>query len=272
MTIKSFAALDFVGFKRPTVKEQPPVFDPKTGQQYDLSNPDLPLAVSPAFTVHYWLMPKTQAFVLKYLNERYDFFNHTRFGGKLSKPKLVITSSGSTALNLKNRGVWYSATREIHISIHLFKAPYEGWANNVLIHEMCHQFVTDFLGGESEEKGHGPKWRATMLKAGLSPSRYDSTPNSMYMNDRERRKHGKELTRRDLYLKSYNLLKETREHLKSPKPGDKVVFPNGVGEILTGEIESRSIGNKYWTIKVTPSDKLSVVYEGVHPAVIFKAQ
>lgn len=101
MAIKSFAALDFVGFKRPTVKEQPPVFDPKTGQQYDLSNPDLPLAVSPAFTVHYWLMPKTQAFVLKYLNERYDFFNHTRFGGKLSKPKLVVTSSGSTALDLK---------------------------------------------------------------------------------------------------------------------------------------------------------------------------
>lgn len=94
----------------------------------------------------------------------------------------------------------------------------------------------------------------------------------MYMNARERRKHGKELLRRELYLKGYTLLKETREHLKSPKPGDVVVFPNGIGEILTGVIESRSTGGKYWTIEVKKSDKLSVIYEGIHPAVIFKAQ
>lgn len=273
MSIRPFfeVSIELEGFKRPTDKKQPEVIDQKTGKPYDLTDPDLPVVTSPSFTVHYWLMPKTPAFIDKYLKERYDFFNKTRFQGKLRQPTLKLVTRGKDAFDLKTRGLWSSGINTISISIHLFKAPHEGWVNNTLIHEMCHQYVSVFEGGESELKGHGPKWQAAMRRAGLTPSQYDYTPNEMYMTEREKRKVKIQLQQRQAYLDAYNKLKATHQLVKAPKPGTKVVFLDGNGGVHYGVLVKKSPSGK-WTVFENVNEKLTYEYEGLSPLVLFLAQ
>jgi hypothetical protein len=63
----------------------------------------------------------------------------------------------------------------------------------IFVHEMCHQAVSEIDRVVDINKGHGPYWKAWMVKSGIPPSRYDYTDAQEYMNDEERARHQEKL-------------------------------------------------------------------------------
>lgn len=110
--------------------------------------------------------------------------NRTEFSGKLKPCNLLTLKDQGTKFKL--RGVWKGGyKRELALSPRLFNSP-EEITLVILIHEMCHQAVTDIdKTVETREKGHGPLWQHHMLACGLTPSRYDHYDNDTYSDDAE---------------------------------------------------------------------------------------
>lgn len=237
---------------------QPEIIDPKTGKPYDLNDPQLPVVKGHRFRWNYWSMPKMPTVLLNYLNEHYDYFNRTRFSSRLTKPNIALLKDVD-ALRMRLRGLWTPRTRTLSISPNLFNAPHEGWVNRVLIHEMCHQEVTDHYGGEREEGGHGPKWKASMLRAGLTPNRYDMESNETYMDKKEKKAYQQALDKRKPFLDALQNLRQERQPVTRVAKGLKVVFPDSTGTLLEGEVVGKStLGPKYYAVKLSSGEIWSV--------------
>lgn len=136
-------------------------------------------------------------------------------------------------------------------------------ANGLVVHN-CHKEVTDFHGGEREEAGHGPKWRACMIKVGLHPSRYDLEGNENYMDDKEKKANQKDLEARLPFQKCLQILKESRSQVTKPKKGMEVIIPTRQGEPLLGTIMERGSRTKCWNV-----ESGSLLYMNVHETWLF---
>lgn len=242
-------AMEIEGFddlpQRLNQDEQPPVINEKTGKPYDLNDPDFPVVKGHKFKYRYWAMTKDPGSLVGYLKEHWDYFNKTRFHGKMEQPTLALLRnlSGATA---RTRGLWQPGLRKLSIAPSMFKAPHEGWVNRVLIHEMAHQYVTDFEGGERVEGGHGPKWQATMRWVGLPPMRYDTESRDTFLTKVEKQdkaiqeqkfqRFQQKLSQRveewDRQGKSGSALKQ----LTNPKIGMMTIFIDPLDKVRIGEI------------------------------------
>jgi hypothetical protein len=178
-------AIKFSGLNVKKTTSQPPIND-KDGKPYNLDDPEFPVIKDHEFKVNYWAMPKTRDFFIKYLVERWHYYNRTKFHGKLQEPNIDLLKD-LYAGKMRTRGLWKVYTRELLISPNLFNAPHEGWVNRVLLHEMCHQSVWEIHGPDvaikdgAKTKGHGPVWQSEMRRVGLPPSRFDDATNDTYM-------------------------------------------------------------------------------------------
>jgi hypothetical protein len=229
----------FEGLKKGS-DDQPPVFRPD-GRPYDLNDPVFPVVKSKdhVFRYKYWEVLRSAPALIKYLEEHYDYFNKTRFDGKLTRPKILLLKD-IDAKKMRLRGRWNPGKRTLFISPNLFNAPHEGWVNRILIHEMAHQYVTDIHGrfADLEEwkhsKGHGPLWQAAMIDAKLPPHRYDYEQNDTYMDEEEKmEKHIDQSYWKSFAGKNYN-----------PKTNDIVGFFTKTKEPKLGVVVGLSVMQK----------------------------
>lgn len=96
--------------------------------------------------------------------------NWQLFGETLTTPVISLSDREDTL------GQWFSDTREIRIQRKM--AFYEPWTltEEVLKHEMAHQFVHEVLG-QTGETAHGPVFRAVCAERGIDPKAF-GLPNA----------------------------------------------------------------------------------------------
>ena len=89
----------------------------------------------------------------------------------------------------RSHGKWNKETRTISITPRIFNGNYEQ-AKKLMLHEMCHQAVTDIENTvENVKQGHGPLWSKWMKHVGLNPERYvpkEEHENLMTKEEKER--------------------------------------------------------------------------------------
>ena len=258
--MKDVTAIGHEGFSFLKPKDtQPEVMDPKTGKPFDLTDPEYPVINDPShkFKWEYWKMPKSvPALMENYLEERWTYFNKTRFGGRLRKPELVLLRDVN-ALRMKLRGLWTSSVSKppgkLSISPNLFNAPHEGWVNRTLIHEMCHQEEWETFGSiDPKEKGHGPRWRALMTRAGLHPNRFDTERNETYADKKEKKIYQEVLEKNKVFLQNLEILRGTRSPMMKPAEGLEVLFATSKG-IIFGTLMSKAEKAGHWNVE-EPAD------------------
>lgn len=153
---------------------------------------------------------------LKWLNEMWVKANHVLFGNKLTLPKIRrLKRVAVTSFRL--RGMWYPAQKIIAISPNLFGASEEYIVLGTLVHEMCHQAVTDIDKVWNEpNKGHGPNWERWMHHCRLDPIRYSQYDNEAFFDDKTKKveKDRKDVAQQDV---------EDREKRLIEAPGGKLL-------------------------------------------------
>lgn len=133
---------------------------------------------------------KTASMKLYYLHYAYNKANEAIFGNQLNIPEIYLMKTQKMQ-SFRGRGIWKAGRRQIGVSPRLFNAG-EAHVLSTLIHEMCHQAVTEIDKViDRSQGGHGPNWVAWMQKTGIPPSRYDTTDHMEYMTDAEREHHDK---------------------------------------------------------------------------------
>lgn len=254
LQVNEETAISFDGMDIKRHDTQPPIVD-KKGVPYDLNDPEFPVIKDHKFKVNYWAMPKTPAFMLKYLTEHWEYFNKTRFHGALKAPSIVLLKDVS-AITMKLRGRYSYYDRILSMSPNLFNSPHEGWVNRILIHEMCHQYVFD-VHGETEmkkEKGHGPIWKETMRMAKLPPSRFDDTSNEVYMDKKELKKHAPVINFRNKHAE----LVSTHPRIIKPYPYQFIKFANSKGGETCGMVTLKDSGDMWYVVVSIDSAYLSL--------------
>ena len=99
------------------------------------------------------LSAQLQAATVRELLRSWHHFNATLFRRALSPPQLGL-ARGATKL-----GLWIPATRTLLISESLVMQKPWGLVQEVLKHEMAHQYVHEILG-RTDESAHGPAFQA----------------------------------------------------------------------------------------------------------------
>lgn len=117
------------------------------------------------------------------------YYNKHLFQSKMTKPDFNIMAKTEKAANFAVRGRWWASKRLLEMSVRTFNAT-ETIFCEVLIHEMCHQAVSEIdRTVDTENQGHGPKWKAWMHRVGQVPSQYDKYDNMEYMDTEEKNEH-----------------------------------------------------------------------------------
>lgn len=108
---------------------------------------------------------------LAYLKTLWINVNRQLCGGRLKRAKLDLSkhrTAGEIGYSGYVLGSWVPSTRTLSVSRRLFTIGQEGFALQTIVHELCHQAVTD-VDGEAGDISHGGPWQAWMKKAGLKP-------------------------------------------------------------------------------------------------------
>ena len=122
---------------------------------------------------------------LKYLEGRWNKMNADFFQSQMNKPRIKLLDredlfglweSGLLPGDYYVNGVrkTFRKGREptLSISKRVFNGE-EGIVLTTLLHEMCHEAVSELSNiVELEQGGHGPEWQRWMRKVGLTPARY----------------------------------------------------------------------------------------------------
>lgn len=169
----------FAGLGMKPLLEQPQVNDPVTGKPLNMNDPELPIIRDPdaKFTQVYWRMADTDYAKLTYLREHWEYYNKKLFEGKLRPLDQIRLLRDVAVISMRKEGhfgrkrVEGELKRELAVSPNLFNAPHEGWVNNLIVHEMCHQstheqYPEDF----AVQDAHGWRWQREMLRCGLQPT------------------------------------------------------------------------------------------------------
>ena len=159
----------------PKEKKAAPVLDSRVKQD------DYPIIGDAGFTTPFLVARHEDKAMLRWMREHWHYFNIHRFKGVLKEPHFALLNDVNIN-RLRKRGDWTPYASRIRLTPSLFQPKDERYANHVLIHEMAHQYVSEQLGGETVEQGHGPKWKGVMVDVGLTPNRYDFTNNRAFMN------------------------------------------------------------------------------------------
>lgn len=123
--------------------------------------------------------------MMVFMKNAWDSLNKAKFEGKLARPNFRFLKR-QPIVRMRGRGLWQSKTRTLAMNRRCF-CEYDTFYDTFL-HEMCHQAVheLDKLGYREANEGHGPVWRAWMVKVGLEPLQYDPLSNRHYMSEQER--------------------------------------------------------------------------------------
>lgn len=109
-----------------------------------------------------------KTFKIKYLKERWTWFNDHCFGGDMKMPKeFDITKNFQ---DIKLFGSWTPSERKIKMHPKLWQLKDESQCLGTLAHEMAHQYVSEKYPEARREDAHGPTWKSVMTRIGLSPS------------------------------------------------------------------------------------------------------
>lgn len=108
-----------------------------------------------------------KTFKLRYLVERWTWFNDHCFGGQMKVPDFEITKNFK---DIKLFGSWAPFLRVISMHPKLWSLKSESQLLGTLLHEMCHQYVGEVMDPYPKETAHGPIWQGTMRAVGMSPS------------------------------------------------------------------------------------------------------
>lgn len=126
---------------------------------------------------------------IAYLVSAWHKANAAFFGKRLLPCNIYLMKDMGTTF--RRRGVWFPRARKLGISPRLFLGS-EAHVLTTLVHEMCHQRVSDVDGVMKEPKGgHGPLWTKYMRECGLTPSRYSQYDSENFMTPEEKAQHEK---------------------------------------------------------------------------------
>ncbi len=106
-------------------------------------------------------------FKIKYLKERWAWFNDHCFGGVMKPPDSWEISKNFK--DIKLFGSWNSFYRRIKMHPKLWQLKNESQCLGTLLHEMAHQYETEHEPRGQAEDAHGPTWQGIMRRVGLSP-------------------------------------------------------------------------------------------------------
>lgn len=110
-------------------------------------------------------------FKIKYLMERWNWFNRELFGSSMTMPEWEISRKTSDISLLGLFSHKGSGSGKITVHPKLFEvASGESTLLGTLVHEMAHQYVRTVLNinwGTNDADAHGPEWQATMEAIGL---------------------------------------------------------------------------------------------------------
>lgn len=133
---------------------------------------------------------KSRTDMLHAISEMWKAANHVFFNNRLVAPTFLLLKLVKTVRGL---GYWHrgydektdTVFRKISLSPRLFNAAYSKLCT-VLVHEMCHQAVSEINKVQEGAGGHGVHWEQWMRKCGLSPDRYNKDDVLDFMNTEER--------------------------------------------------------------------------------------
>ena len=121
---------------------------------------------------------------IKYMEFVWGRANDLLFANKMNKPLFaVLKNMGIT--HFKGLGGWNAGLRRLRVSPRLFNAT-QSHTIATIVHEMCHQAVSDIERTSEGNGGHGPIWESYMRKCGLVPSRYSKTDRMEFLTEEER--------------------------------------------------------------------------------------
>jgi predicted SprT family Zn-dependent metalloprotease len=182
-------AKELLSTATPAVKAAKPTTAPKAIKikkpaVVDDANPELNfLRTKIGLTREFDQVGQNRSRMISYLKNAYEKANIKLFSGKLKTCGLALSKDMGTTF--RRRGVWFSARRLIKISPRLFLGD-EGHVLYTLVHEMCHQWVSEVdRVVDRTAGGHGHNWQTIMRKVGLTPSRYSKYDNEEFMTDAE---------------------------------------------------------------------------------------
>jgi predicted SprT family Zn-dependent metalloprotease len=119
---------------------------------------------------------------LMYMKHVWNKANKEFFANGLSMPGFRMMKEMQ---NFRGLGQWFPQRRVIGLSPRMFNAT-QAHAITTIVHEMCHQAVTDIEKAREDNGGHGPLWCSYMRKCGLTPSRYNQNDRTDFMTDKEK--------------------------------------------------------------------------------------
>lgn len=133
------------------------------------------------------------SFKVKYIEERWHWFNKHLFGGVM-KPPLEIEITRNTG-EIKTFGSWTSGYRLLKMHPKLWELKDESQALGTLVHEMAHQYETEhrprshdeILKGGADRGAHGPTWQAIMAEIGMPVDATYKGGRQALQTDSERR-------------------------------------------------------------------------------------
>ncbi len=187
-----------------------------------------------------------QRFQLQFLTELWEHFNQTKFGGRLSKPRLEVSDRPTVKVPKGTRGA-YQAGRAfgpgiLWIAKFLFNAR-EIFFNEIVLHEMCHQAVNQIdHKTNTSDGGHGPEWQKWMVHVGLDPRRYDPTDDVEYQDTAQKADTEAELSAKYGPRAKPEFFKELQP-LRTPVYGP-VIFEFR-GRALEGVLDRSSSGYEF---------------------------
>jgi hypothetical protein len=182
---------------------------------------------------------------LKYLKHAYTVLNNVKFSGKLKIPNLRFLKQISSG-KFRQAGHWNPTKREMAFNRRLFLKA-ELAVLMTLLHEQCHQYVSEVLkGNDRTEGGHGPQWQQAMRDVGLTPNRYNQNMDLLLTDEETAAKEERAAW-----------LKQTLDPKTSNKEREYYVRPNMAVQYLSPYDKNWHYGV---TIKQT-GKKWSVVLE-----------
>jgi len=116
--------------------------------------------------------------MMLFIERRWNTHNAKHFEGKLKRPTFQFKRSNASA-----HGTWWPSKQTLELNKGMFNTD-EHHFDEVLLHEMCHQAVTEISKVSSKDEGaqgHGPVWSKWMIHCGLKPERYANYEQSIQL-------------------------------------------------------------------------------------------
>lgn len=111
---------------------------------------------------------KGTTFKLRYIVERWHWFNTELFGGQMKVPNIQVDKAFK---NPKTLGFWRGSDRVLMMAHKMFTLPTDKQILGTLVHEMAHQYDFEILQTPWRERmikrGHGPSWDHVMQSVGM---------------------------------------------------------------------------------------------------------